>query len=74
MTEIELFGFIHNNRIIFSNFFLSGALFAFVVVAVAYLFRNFPSTVRFAAMTSSLIDAVMLAMFTTIVQNIGFDL
>ncbi len=73
MTEIELFGFMQNNRIIFSNFFLSGVLFSFVVVAVAYLFRNFPSIVRFGAMTSSLIGVLMLAMFTTIVQNIAFE-
>ena len=69
MNELELFSFMQNNRIIFSNFFLSGVLFSFVVVFVAYLFRNLPSAVRFGAMISSLIGLVMLAMFTTIVQN-----
>jgi len=73
MNELELFSFMQNNRIIFSNFFLSGVLFSFVVVFVAYLFRNLPSAVRFGAMISSLIGLVMLAMFTTIVQNIAFE-
>ena len=73
MSELELFSFMQNNRIIFSNFFLSGVLFSFVVVVVAYLFRNLPSTVRFGAMISSLIGLVMLAIFTTIVQNIAFE-
>ena len=73
MNELELFSFMQNNRIIFSNFFLSGVLFSFVVVAVAYLFRNLPSAVRFGAMISSIIGLLMLAMFTTIVQNIAFE-
>ncbi len=73
MNELELFSFMQNNRIIFSNFFLSGVLFSFVVVAVAYLFRNLPSVVRFGAMISSIIGLLMLAMFTTIVQNIAFE-
>ena len=73
MNELELFSFMQNNRIIFSYFFLSGVLFSFVVVVVAYLFRNLPSAVRFGAMISSLIGLVMLAIFTTIVQNIAFE-
>ena len=73
MNELELFNFMQNNRIIFSNFFLSGVLFSFVVVAVAYLFRNLPVAVRFGAMISSIIGLVMLAMFTTIVQNVAFE-
>ena len=73
MNELELFSFMQNNRIIFSNFFLSGVLFSFVVVAVAYLFRNLPVAVRFGAMISSIIGLVMLAMFTTIVQNVAFE-
>ena len=41
------------------------------VVIIAYLFRNFSSAVRGAAMVSALIGVVMLAFFSMTLQN-GF--
>ena len=72
MSELDVFGFIGTNRSIFSTFFLSGVLMPLSVVVVAYLFRNFSTVVRGGAMVSALIGVVMLAFFTTAVQNSFF--
>ena len=72
MSELDVFGLIGTNRSIFSTFFLSGVLMPLSVVVVAYLFRNFSNVVRGGAMVSALIGVVMLAFFTTAVQNSFF--
>ena len=72
MSELDVFGFIGTNRSIFSTFFLCGVLMPLSVVVVAYLFRNFSTVVRGGAMVSALIGVVMLAFFTTAVQNSFF--
>lgn len=71
MSEVEIFGMIGKNRAIFSTFFLCGVLMPLAVVIIAYLFRNFSSAVRGAAMVSALIGVVMLAFFSMTLQN-GF--
>ena len=71
MSEVEIFGMIGTNRAIFSTFFLCGVLMPLAVVIIAYLFRNFSSAVRGAAMVSALIGVVMLAFFSMTLQN-GF--
>ena len=71
MSEVEIFGMIGTNRAIFSTFFLCGVLMPLAVVIIAYLFRNFSSSVRGAAMVSALIGVVMLAFFSMTLQN-GF--
>ena len=72
MSELDVFGFIGTNRSIFSTFFLCGVLMPLSVVVVAYLFRNFSTVVRGGAMVSALIGVIMLAFFTTAVQNSFF--
>ena len=42
------------------------------VVVIAYLFRNFPTTVRGGAMVSALIGVVMLTFFSMSSQNALF--
>ena len=71
MSEVEIFGMIGANRAVFSTFFLGGVLMPLAVVIIAYLFRNFSSAVRGAAMVSALIGVVMLAFFSMTLQN-GF--
>ena len=71
MSEVEIFGMIGTNRAIFSTFLLCGVLMPLAVVIIAYLFRNFSSAVRGAAMVSALIGVVMLAFFSMTLQN-GF--
>ena len=72
MSEVEIFGMIGTNRAIFSTFFLCGVLMPLAVVIIAYLFRNFSSAVRGAAMVSALIGVVMLAFFSMTLQNAFF--
>ena len=69
MSEIEIFGMIGANRAVFSTFFLCGVLMPLAVVVIAYLFRNFSSTIRGATMVSALIGVVMLAFFSMTIQN-----
>ena len=72
MSEVEIFGMIGANRAVFSTFFLGGVLMPLAVVIIAYLFRNFSSAVRGAAMVSALIGVVMLAFFSMTLQNAFF--
>ena len=72
MSELDVFGFIGVNRSVFSTLFLCGVLMPLSVVVVAYLFRNFSTTIRGAAMTSGLIGVVMLTFFTMSSQNAFF--
>jgi len=72
MSEVEIFGMIGANRAVFSTFFLGGVLMPLSVVIIAYLFRNFSSAVRGAAMVSALIGVVMLAFFSMTLQNAFF--
>ena len=72
MSEVEIFGMIGANRAVFSTFFLGGGLMPLAVVIIAYLFRNFSSAVRGAAMVSALIGVVMLAFFSMTLQNTFF--
>jgi len=72
MSEVEIFGMIGANRAVFSTFFLGGVLMPLAVVIIAYLFRNFSSAVRGAAMVSALIGVVMLAFFSMTLQNTFF--
>ncbi len=72
MSEVEIFGMIGMNRAVFSTFFLGGVLMPLAVVIIAYLFRNFSSAVRGAAMVSALIGVVMLAFFSMTLQNAFF--
>ena len=69
MSELDVFGFIGVNRSVFSTLFLCGVLMPLSVVIVAYLFRNFSTTIRGAAMVSALIGVVMLTFFTMGSQN-----
>ena len=72
MSEVEIFGMIGANRAVFSTFFLGGVLMPLAVVIIAYLFRNFSSAIRGAAMVSALIGVVMLAFFSMTLQNTFF--
>ena len=72
MSEVEIFGMLGANRAVFSTFFLGGVLMPLAVVIIAYLFRNFSSAVRGAAMVSALIGVVMLAFFSMTLQNAFF--
>jgi len=72
MSELDVFGFIGVNRSVFSTLFLCGVLMPLSVVVVAYLFRNFSTTIRGAAMVSALIGVVMLTFFTMGSQNAFF--
>lgn len=72
MSELDVFGFIGVNRSVFSTLFLCGVLMPLSVVIVAYLFRNFSTTIRGAAMVSALIGVVMLTFFTMGSQNAFF--
>jgi len=72
MSEVEIFGMIGMNRAVFSTFFLGGVLMPLAIVIIAYLFRNFSSAVRGAAMVSALIGVVMLAFFSMTLQNAFF--
>lgn len=72
MSELDVFGFIGVNRSVFSTLFLCGVLMPLSVVIVAYLFRNFSTTIRGAAMISALIGVVMLTFFTMGSQNAFF--
>jgi hypothetical protein len=72
MSELDVFGFIGINRSVFSTLFLCGVLMPLSVVVVAYLFRNFSTTIRAAAMVSALIGVVMLSFFTMGSQNAFF--
>ena len=72
MSELDVFGFIGVNRSVFSTLFLCGVLMPISVVVVAYLFRNFSTTIRGAAMVSALIGVVMLTFFTMGSQNAFF--
>ena len=72
MSEVEVFGLIGTNRSIFSTLFLCGVLMPLCVVVVAYLFRNFSTAIRGAAMVSALIGVIMLTFFTTASQNAFF--
>lgn len=72
MSELDVFGFIGVNRSVFSTLFLCGVLMPLSVVIVAYLFRNFSTTIRGAAMVSALIGVVMLTFFTMGAQNTFF--
>ena len=72
MSELDVFGFIGVNRSVFSTLFLCGVLMPISVVVVAYLFRNFSTTIRGAAMVSALIGVVMLTFFTMGAQNAFF--
>ena len=72
MSEVELFGLMGTNRSIFSTMFLCGVLMPLCVVVVAYLFRNFSSAIRGAAMVSALIGVIMLTFFTMAAQNSFF--
>jgi hypothetical protein len=72
MSELDVFGFIGVNRSVFSTLFLCGVLMPLSVVVVAYLFRNFATTIRGAAMVSALIGVVMLTFFTMASQNAFF--
>lgn len=72
MSELDVFGFIGVNRSVFSTLFLCGVLMPLSVVIVAYLFRNFSTTIRGAAMVSALIGVVMLTFFTMGAQNAFF--
>ncbi len=72
MSELDVFGFMGVNRSVFSTLFLCGVLMPLSVVVVAYLFRNFSTTIRGAAMVSALIGVVMLTFFTMSSQNAFF--
>lgn len=72
MSELDVFGFIGVKRSVFSTLFLCGVLMPLSVVIVAYLFRNFSTTIRGAAMVSALIGVVMLTFFTMGSQNAFF--
>ena len=72
MSELDVFGFIGVNRSVFSTLFLCGVLMPLSVVIVAYLFKNFSTTIRGAAMVSALIGVVMLTFFTLGAQNTFF--
>jgi hypothetical protein len=72
MSELDVFGFMGVNRSVFSTLFLCGVLMPLSVVVVAYLFRNFATTIRGAAMVSALIGVVMLTFFTMASQNAFF--
>ena len=72
MSELDVFGFIGVNRSVFATLFLCGVLMPLSVVVVAYLFRNFSTTIRGAAMVSALIGVVMLTFFTMGSQNAFF--
>ena len=72
MSELDVFGFMGVNRSVFSTLFLCGVLMSLSVVVVAYLFRNFSTTIRGAAMVSALIGVVMLTFFTMSSQNAFF--
>jgi hypothetical protein len=72
MSELDVFGFIGVNRSVFATLFLCGVLMPLSVVVVAYLFRNFSTTIRGAAMVSALIGVVMLTFFTMSSQNAFF--
>ena len=72
MSEVEVFGLLGTNRSIFSTLFLCGVLMPLCVVVVAYLFRNFSTAIRGAAMVSALIGVIMLTFFTTASQNAFF--
>ena len=72
MSELDVFGFIGVNRSVFSTLFLCGVLMPLSVVIVAYLFRNFSTTISGAAMVSALIGVVMLTFFTMGSQNAFF--
>ena len=72
MSELDVFGFIGVNRSVFSTLFLRVVLMPLSVVIVAYLFRNFSTTIRGAAMVSALIGVVMLTFFTMGSQNAFF--
>jgi hypothetical protein len=72
MSELDVFGFIGVNRSVFSTLFLCSVLMPLSVVIVAYLFRNFSTTIRGAAMVSALIGVVMLTFFTMGSQNAFF--
>ena len=72
MSELDIFGFIGINRSVFATFFLCGVLMPLAVVIIAYLFRNFSTTIRGAAMVSALIGVVMLTFFTMSSQNAFF--
>ena len=72
MSELDVFGFIGMNRSIFATLFLCGVLMPLAVVIIAYLFRNFSTVIRGAAMVSALIGVVMLTFFTMGAQNAFF--
>ncbi len=72
MSELDVFGFMGVNRSVFSTLFLCGVLMPLSVVVVAYLFRNFSTTIRGAALVSALIGVVMLTFFTMSSQNAFF--
>jgi hypothetical protein len=72
MSEVELYGLMGTNRSIFPTMFLCGVLMPLCVVVVAYLFRNFSSAIRGAAMVSALIGVIMLTFFTMAAQNSFF--
>ena len=72
MSELDVFGFMGVNRSVFSTLLLCGVLMSLSVVVVAYLFRNFSTTIRGAAMVSALIGVVMLTFFTMSSQNAFF--
>ena len=72
MSELDVFGFMGVNRSVFSTLFLCGVLMSLSVVVVAYLFRNFSTTIRGTAMVSALIGVVMLTYFTMSSQNAFF--
>ncbi len=74
MSDLDAMNFLLMNRSVFSTLVLCGVLMPLVVVVVAYLFRNLPSSVRAAAMVNTLIAVVMLTFFTMTAQNGAFML
>ena len=72
MTEAQLFDFMQANRQIFATWFLIGTIFPIAVIYSAYMFRNFTTGIRAAAMVSALCGVLLLAFFTTGVQMVFF--
>ena len=74
MTDIQILEAIANNRMLFTQFMLIGTIMPIGVVFVAYMFRDFSTTIRGAAMISALIGVIFLAFFSASVQGVLFQL
>lgn len=73
MTDIQLLGFMLDNRTLFVLWFMVGTLMPIGVIFAAYMFRGFEMRVRAAAMVSALIGVVLLAFFTNQTQTAFFS-